>query len=66
MKYRVLWDNGASACGEFNIDFDTWEEADAFGKDWQASMEALDADDDVDPDDYEEGYSYEIIVGFRA
>jgi hypothetical protein len=61
MKYRIVWDNGASASGEFDIDFDTWEEADAFGKDWVTEMEALDAADGVSEEDFEDGYSYEIV-----
>lgn len=34
MKYRVNWDNGASACGTFSEVFDTYEEADAYGREW--------------------------------
>lgn len=32
--FKVNWDNGASACGTFPDTFDTFEEADAFGKNW--------------------------------
>jgi hypothetical protein len=63
VTYRILWDNGAHASGEFDIDFDTWDEADSFGKEWQASMEALDAEDGLSDDDYEGGYTYEIVEG---
>lgn len=66
MNYRIVWDNGASASGEFDIDFDTEEDAVAFGDDWVASMEAMDAEDGVNPDDYEDGYSYEVIAVPRA
>jgi len=60
MKYRIVWDNGASASGEFDIDFDTEEEAEAFGNEWVQTMEALDADE-IDPEGAEEGYSFEVI-----
>lgn len=61
MKYRIVWDNGAHASGEFDIDFDTEEEAQAFGEDWAASMEALDAEDGIDPEEYEGGYTFEVV-----
>ncbi|MDB4278232.1 hypothetical protein N9917_01380 [Deltaproteobacteria bacterium] len=56
MKYRVVWDNGNSASGEFDIDFDTWDGADTYGKDWVTEMEGV----DPVPED-EEGYSYDIV-----
>jgi hypothetical protein len=54
--YRIVWDNGASASGEFNHDFDTWDEADTYGKDWVKEMEAVDPVPEED-----EGYSYDVI-----
>jgi hypothetical protein len=54
--YRVNWDNCAHACGTFPDRFATYEEADAYGRAWQAEMEAVDP---VDP--VEDGYSYEVI-----
>lgn len=60
MKYRIVWDNGASACGEFDIDFDTEEEATAFGDNWVSEMKALDAEEDLD-EDIDVGYSFEVV-----
>jgi len=55
-QYKVVWDNGNHASGEFDNIFDTYEEADNFGKDWELEMTAM----EEIPED-EEGYSYEVI-----
>jgi len=34
IKYAVVWDNGANACGTFSDRFDTEEEAEAWGNEW--------------------------------
>jgi len=54
--FRIVWDNGNSASGEFDIDFSTWKEANAYGKGWVTEMEAV----DPVPGD-EEGYSYDVV-----
>lgn len=57
LSYRVVWDNGASACGMFSYTFDTYDEADAFGKDWANESNLRDFGT-LDP---EEGYTYYVI-----
>lgn len=57
MSFRVTWDNGASACGTFSDKFDTYEDADAFGKDWADESNLRDFGT-VDPD---EGYTYDVV-----
>jgi hypothetical protein len=54
-KYKVLWDNGASACGSFPWLFDTWEEADAFGRNW-----AAEADAECPPPEGEDSASWDV------
>jgi hypothetical protein len=58
IRYRVYWDNGASACGTFSEVFDTEEEAEAYGQEWADDMN-LEAFGTTEPE--EEGYSYEVI-----
>jgi len=58
MKYRIVWDNGNHASGEFDIDFDSEEEAEDYGNDWLKTMEAIDPDDEGE---YEDGYSFEVV-----
>ena len=55
--YVVVWDNGLNACGEFPDVFETWEAADAWGKDW---ADVSNARDDIKLDS-ESGHSYEVI-----
>lgn len=57
MKYLVNWDNGNNACGTFPFTFDTFEQADAYGRDWAIESNEL---DHIDPND-SESYSYEVI-----
>jgi hypothetical protein len=57
VSYRVAWDNGASACGVFPYEFDTYEEADAFGKEWADENNLRDFGT-TEPD---EGYTYEVV-----
>jgi hypothetical protein len=51
--YTVLWDNGANACGAFDMECATEAEADAFGSSWLAEMKAVDPDGE---------YAYEVIA----
>ena len=55
--YKVYWDNGANACGEFDTRFDTPQGAKDFGDDWAIEMNAI----DPPTEDCEEGYTFEII-----
>ena len=57
MKYRINWDNGATACGTFPWKFDTYEAADAYGRDWALESNLRDFGEE-DPDN---GYSYDVI-----
>jgi hypothetical protein len=57
-KFKVDWDNGASACGTFSQVFDTYEQADAYGREWSDESNLRDFGT-VDPD--EAAYSYEIV-----
>jgi hypothetical protein len=58
-KYKVLWDNGVSACETFPDMFDTFEAADAFGRDWADESNLRDFGT-LSPEG-EDGYSYEVI-----
>jgi len=58
IRYRVYWDNGASACGIFPELFDTEEEAGAYGQEWADTMN-LEAFGTTAPE--EEGYAAEVI-----
>lgn len=58
MKYLVSWDNGASACGTFPYEFDTYEEADQYGRDWADESNLRDFGT-VAPD--ENCYTFEVI-----
>ena len=55
--YVVVWDNGLNACGEFPGVFDTWEAADAWGRDWANESNAR---DNIELD-REAGYSYDVV-----
>jgi hypothetical protein len=55
--YRVVWDNGADATGTFPCDFDTREDADAYGREWADECNMRDFGT-LDPDD---GYTYEVV-----
>ena len=55
--YVVVWDNGLNASGEFPEVFETWEAADAWGKDWADESNAR---DDIKLDS-ESGYSYDVV-----
>ena len=56
--YKVVWDNGLSACGEFPYLFETWEEADTYGKDWAWQCNVRDSLLDLDESDR---YSYDVV-----
>lgn len=56
MAFKVAWDNGASACGVFDTEYDTEEAAQNFADDWMSEMNAIDG---IGPD--EEGYFAEVI-----
>jgi hypothetical protein len=55
-KYAVAWDNGAHGSGRFSGTFDTYEEADAYGRNWAAEMNSV---DQIGVS--EDGYSYEVV-----
>jgi hypothetical protein len=55
-KYRVAWDNGASACGTFPHRFDTYEEAEAFGRDWAFEANVR----DFGTENPDEGYTFDV------
>jgi len=57
IKFMVAWDNGAHACGTFPYEFDTWEQADTFGRDWAYESNVRDFGD---PDPFS-GYVYDIV-----
>ena len=57
MKWLVTWDNGNGACGSFPQEFDSWEDADAHGKEWADESNARAG---IDPD-VEDGYSYDVV-----
>lgn len=56
--FKVNWDNGASACGTFPYDFDTYEEAKAFGEDWANESNLRDFGT-MEPD--EDCYTFDVI-----
>ena len=55
--FKVYWDNGNGACGTFSLEFDEWEDADAYGKEWADESNLRDG---IDPEE-EDGYSYDVI-----
>lgn len=57
-KWRVAWDNGASACGVFPYEFDTEAEAQTLADDWAAEMNATDPRPEGDESD---GYTAEPV-----
>ena len=59
--FKVVWDNGANASGEFPMEFDSFADAKEFGDNWVKEIT------EVDPDleDTEEGYTYEIVKYFE-
>ena len=61
--YKVVWDNGISATGEFPYVFGTWEEANDYGKDWARAMQvaASNVRDGLLELDDSERYSYDVV-----
>lgn len=57
IKWLAYWDNGNGACGTFPYEFDTQEDADAYGREWASESNIRDG---IDPE-IEEGYSYDIV-----
>tara|TARA_Y100000310_G_scaffold279015_1_gene297892 strand:- start:294 stop:536 length:243 start_codon:yes stop_codon:yes gene_type:complete len=55
--FIVVWDNGLNATGAFPHVFETWEGADAWGKDWADESNTR---DDIRLDDGD-GYSYDVV-----
>lgn len=53
--YKVRWDNGSNASGEFYKEFSQWKDADAFGRNWE---DVMNVQDPVPVS--EEGYTYEV------
>lgn len=53
-KYIVIWDNG-HACGSLSGEYDTEQDAEYAGADWQLEMEACTPGHDG-------CYSYEVVV----
>ena len=56
-RYKVTWDNGASACGTFPYVFDTYQEADDYGREWADESNLR----DFGTTEPEDGYSYDVI-----
>lgn len=54
-KWKVVWDNGNHASGEFPELHDTEEEAEAAGKEWVSNMEMS------DPDAPEDSYTFDVV-----
>lgn len=64
MAFKVLWDNGAEACGEFPYTFDTEEEAQAWADNWarERNFEDLGLDEaEVEERGGEGCYTAEVI-----
>ena len=57
IKFMVTWDNGAGACGIFPYEFDTFEAAHTFGRDWAYECNVRDFSD---PDPLS-GYEYDVL-----
>jgi hypothetical protein len=57
-RYKVAWDNGASACGVFSDLFDTEDEAEAFGREWADECNLRDFGT-TEPD--HGGYTFEVV-----
>jgi hypothetical protein len=57
VSFRVVWDNGAHACGTFPQVFETEAEADEYGREWayECNVRDFGTDDPVD------GYSYDVV-----
>jgi hypothetical protein len=56
--YRVCWDNGADACGTFSERFESYDDADAYGREWASECNIRDFGTD-EPDD--DCYTYDVI-----
>ena len=56
--YKVVWDNGINATGEFPYVFETWEEANDYGKDWAWQCNVRDGLLELDDSDR---YSYDVV-----
>ena len=54
--YRVNWHDFGGA-GTFPASFDTYEDADAYGREWADARNLEDP-----PDDLAEAYRYEVVV----
>jgi hypothetical protein len=57
VSYRVVWDNGAGACGTFPYVFDTEDGANTFGRGWadESNVRDFGTGDPVD------GYSFDVV-----
>jgi hypothetical protein len=56
--YKVCWDNGNHASGEFEDIFFSYAAAERFGESWQREMCAIDG---IDPDGEADTYSFDVI-----
>lgn len=56
-KFKVVWDNGASACGTFPYEFDSYEDAEDYGEDWATESNLR----DFGEPDPENGYSFDVV-----
>ena len=56
--FKVVWDNGLSATGEFPYVFEAWEEANDYGKDWAWQCNVRDGLLELDDCDR---YSYDVV-----
>jgi len=54
--YHVVWDNGNHACGEFDIDFLTGQEAHEHGENWAREMNAMET-----LKEWEDGYTFDVV-----
>lgn len=64
MSFKVLWDNGAEACGEFDQVFDTEEDAQAFADNWASDRNFEDlglTEAEVNERGGEDCYTAEVI-----
>jgi hypothetical protein len=60
--FKVCWDNGASACGEFSEEFETLNDAEAYGSEWATECNLRDFGT-AEPD---EGYTFDVVEIDRA
>lgn len=59
MSYKVVWDNGAGASGEFPEVFETFADADSYGRIWadDANLRDFGTTTPIDGD----GYSFDVV-----